>query len=1017
MSGVLDSVRDCAQAYPMSVAAGLIIALPGTYCFMTGKSISCAIGLSCADPTLPSTPSLARLRQSLSVYDIRNPLDIRHKFPTSRWTDKSAPTFLVQIFHDTVENAVYVFTSAGDRLGIDAYRLMEVLESRWAPQFSYSRLVSVAVSTALPGAFLVFLRDHPESWATRHQTKIANALHVLALVSVANQRVSVQDLIVAGFVLVSFEALQMGMREGRVVGREAKDAPAAFETLLNRTHGIVAKSDFGASSERRRRSVIDASVDDQCSATMDCSRDVGPAWESGYAGSALLSRTHVVAESDSRTSTERPGKDKKDNHTDDELERLRETMTAAKTSEKVKELELKRLQKELHNARNTLNENYAEYSNLRDEMKTMKQTLGSDHQAVIYRKDIELFALRKSNEQKETYIKERETKWEDIYRQQKTTLELKDAQIRNLQDRITFLERQKTSSKLNGDIKVDSAVDSDTQDAVQVRLLRIKGRNSAEIEREIEEKDTEIATLRLDLAKAMSAGEALGKMQDELRQAWDSVFDVQKMLNNERQLHVQTQNELQEAADHLEEESKSRSMKSSSLTALPTIQEQDKNELEAMFNAAQEDNLRLYTVVEALEKRVREANARVFTSEQEAHTLTEQLRLEKAINEDMETARPSLVHRVHFQRMEGQLAEIRDELAEKDDAVEALKKTIDEKNGKLALLEKSKDTVATSQTKLLEENEQLKKEVKDLEATKEQLMLDHERLAQHRSRQRTSSAEHASARSSATLFTDAQNQSQAITSDEPLPARPVSNLALTPTHTPTTSIQNTPERYLRTDPQRRSMISNDVPPPELRGVRRKSLTFKGLMKKLVRRDEVEEKEANDEKTAKEEKKEERPKTALMPKDRNVLIRPRTAAATPTSKAKGTDEPPVPALPTAKKDSKTNVPTKGSDAPKGTDPAKSNTPASKPKATRSTSPRYYATHPDGRPMTAAPTMGAPTSKPAEQNATAKAKEEATRPMTAAPTTSAAISGKVKAKEEADVGKGKERPKSRGAWAAS
>ena len=38
----------------------------------------------------------------------------------------------------------------------------------------------------------------------------------------------------------------------------------------------------------------------------------------------------------------------------------------------------------------------------------MKQTLGRDHQAVIYRKDIELFALRKANEQKENHIKDRE---------------------------------------------------------------------------------------------------------------------------------------------------------------------------------------------------------------------------------------------------------------------------------------------------------------------------------------------------------------------------------------------------------------------------------------------------------------------------------------------------------------------------------------------------------------------------------------------------------------------------------
>jgi hypothetical protein len=1002
MSGVLDSVRDCAQSHPISVAAGLIIALPGTYLFMTGKSITCAIGRNCADAKLPSSSHMTRITKGLSVYEVPNPLDLQLNFPTSRWTDRPTSAFFVQIVRGTVEHVVVLLTSAGDRLGIDVRRLLEMLESRWAPQFSYSRLASVAVTTALPGAFLLFVRDHPESWAARHQTTIANALHVFALVLVANQRVSVQDLLVAGLVLVSFEALQLGMSEGQVLGREAKDAPAAFETLLNQTHGIVAKSDLSGSPVLRRMRHKDVGVDDRCSVTMAASKDAG----SGDAESVHLSQTHaVLAESDSEISNERSISD--NNHAlDKELARLQQTLTITKTAEKAKEFELKRVQKELQHARNTLNENYAEYANLRDEMKTMKQTLGSDHQAVIYRKDIELFALRKSNEQKETYIKERETKLEDIYRQQKTTLELKDAEIRNLKDRITFLERQQTS-RHSAEIKVDSAIDGDTQDAVQVRLLRVKGRSSSEIERVIDEKDTEIATLKIDLAKAMSACEALGKTQDELRRAWDSVFEVQKMLNDERQRHVQTQNKLQEAANHLEEESKSRSMKNS-LTALPTIQEQDKNELEAMFNAAQEDNLRLYTVVEALEKRVREANARVFLSEQEAEALTEQLRLEKAINEDMETARPSLVHRVHFQRMEGQLKEIRDELAEKEGEIEALKKTADEKDDKFAQLEKDKDTAATSQSNLREENEQLKKEVKDLEATKEQLMLDHERLAQHRSRQRNSSAEHTSARSSATLFTDAQNQSMAATSDEPLPARPVS-IAYTPMHTPTTSIQNTPERHLRDDRQDRNMISNDVPPPELRGVRRKSLTFKGLMKKFVRKDDeadVKDKSAKDQKLAKEEKREkERPKTALMPKDKNALVRPKTAAATPTPTLKAIDIP----VPTPKQESSNAAKSKSLDE------AKADTPPSKHKVAKSSPPRYYAAHADGRPMTAAPTTGTPNSKPGEKNSS-KTKGDAVRPMTAAPTGAGQAASKVgKAKEEADVEKA--RPKSRGAWAAS
>jgi hypothetical protein len=959
---------------------------------------------------------MARISKGLSVYEIQNPLHIRLNFPTEQWTDKSASAYLIRIFDEATENVLHIVTSAGDHFGIDVRRLLEVLSNRWEPYFSYTRLASVAVTTALPGAFLIFIRDHPESWAARHQTKIANALHVLALVSVANQRLSVQDLLVAGLVMVGFEALQVG-NVGKARRVEAKDGPKAFETLLNRTHGIVAKSDFGGSPVSRRRCVTDAGLGDAASTAM--AKD---------AGSALLPRRHSVkSQSGSATSTKRSA-DAENARLEKELTRARQDLVVARTSEKTKELEVKRVKKELQNARKTLDDNFAEYSTLRDEMKNMKQSLGSDHQAVVYRKDIELFALRKSNDQKETYIKERETKLEDIYRQQKSTLELKDAQVRNLKDRIAFLERQ-SSPRIMSEIKMDSATDSETQDALQVRLLRVKGRSSTEIEDALEAKETEIATLRIDLAKAMSACEALNRTQDELQRAWDSVFEIQKMLNDERQRHVQTQNKLQEAANHLEEEARSRPSKSSP-TVLPTIQEQDKNELESMFNAAQEDNLRLYTVVEALEKRLRDANARLFTSEQEAEAVAEQLRLEKAINEDMETARPSLVHRVHFQRMEGQLKEIRDSLVEKDTQISTLKKTVSEKDAKLADLEKAEETAASSHAKLHEENEQLKKDVKSLEATKEQLMLDHERLAQHRSRPqyRNSSAEHTSARSSATLFTDAQT-AQPITSDEPLPARPVS-VATTPVHTPTTSIQNTPERLTRNDPQRHSMINNELPPAELRGARRKSLTLKGLMKKFVRKDDEEPFPNVSIPTT---EKQERPKTALMPKDRNLLVRPQTATAAPTKASKDdTKTRSVPAPPMKHKKTKSEV------APK------TKIQAAELDSDTPDVPRYYAAHPDGRPMTAAPTTGklmkdTDMSKVEARAAGTKgvdggrpmtavpskgAGAEGARPMTAAPATGTPGRGvgdvKVKAREDGEgsaAKEKKERPRSIGAWAAS
>jgi hypothetical protein len=970
--------------------AGLIIALPSTYFYISGNSLTCPGG-ECADTTTSSLSHIARVIKDLSAYENQNPLNVRLSFPASRSTNRQVSTFVVQVLHSTFENAILLFISAGNRLGIDVRRVWGLLQDRWTPRFPLSRLVSVAITTALPGAFLVFTRAHPESWAARRQTQIANALHILTLVTVANPGFSVQDLLVAALVMVSFETLRGSLNRG------SSEASATLDTLLLQTHAVVAKSDFVPSAQRRKK--------------------MGKSEDKNDASSVLTTGTKEEGECSSIATV---------SSSNEEISHLQETLTVTKTSEKAKDHELRRAQKELKNARDTLSETFAEYASLRDEMKTMKQTLGRDHQVIIYRKDIELFALRKASEQKESYIKECESKLEDVHRQQRTTLELKDAQIRNLKNRIMFLERQHSPS-LDSNMKVDSGADTETQDAVQVRLLRVKGRNSSEIEAAIEEKETEIAALKTELAKASSACGTLAKTQMELRRAWDSVFEVQNMLNEERQRHLQTENRLQEASTRLEEEFKTRTTKNS-LTALPTIDEQDKHELEAMFNTAQEDNLRLYTEVEALEKRVREANARVFISEQEAEALTEQLRLEKAINEDMETARPSLVHRVHFQRMEGQLKESRDQLAEKEIEIQVLKKSVGEKEAKFVQLENDKDATATSQSKLREENEQLKRTVADMEATKQQLMLDHERLAQHRARQRNSSADHASARSSATPFTDAQVQT--VTSDEPLPARPVTNIP-TPTHMPSTSIQNTPERHLRSDPQKLSMISNDLPPPELRGVRRKSLTLKGLMKKFVRKDEMDEELENDNSTTKKETKDrERPRTALMPKNRNVLMRPRTAVPTPSSSTMGALH--------SKRQGINNEKNYHASGSNGKDDVQTSTSVTRPKVQRTTTPRYYATHPDGRPMTAAPTTGdikvkegakktehgvlrpltaAPMSREAAlKDSDVERKQEAARPKTAAPVADASESTMIadKPREEANVKK--PRPKSWG-WQAS
>lgn len=813
---MIDSIRDYAQNNPLQVAAGLIIALPGTYLYVTGKSL-CATGL-CNNSTMSTQSIMESVTNSLAVYEQHLSL------PISKWSDRPASNYVIQIFRSTRNNAILILSTVQDRLGIDVRQLVQMAEDRWAPYFPPSRMVSVAVTTALPGAFLTFIRRYPKSWAARHQTKIANALHVFALVTVSNQRLSVQDLLVAALVVVSFEVFQRVTHES--------ETPPAVETILSQTHAVVARSDITGSP-----------------------RPIN------------LTRKHSSSNPESLSLTS--------GCKDAEIERMNKRLTEFRSSEKAREIDLKRTKAELHNARATLNETFAEYASLRDELKTMKQTLGRDHQAVIYRKDIELFALRKANEQKEKHIKDREGKLDDIHRQYKAALELKDAEVRGLKERIMFLERQ-ASPRFDSrdDGKIDSATESDSQAALQIKFLRVKGRSSTEIDpRTLDEKDEEITKLKAQLADAVVANEALNNARTELNRAWSATSEVQQELNEERKQHSQTQDKLCEAVLKFEEELNKNSQRSSP-NRLPTIDEQDKQELEAMFNTTQQDNSRLYGEVEALEKRVREANARVFISEQAAEALREQLRLEKAINDDMETARPSLVHRVHFQRMEGQLKESRDELDAMAGEIKKMQDTAAEKDAKLEELTKAKNSASSAQARLQEETERLKQNVKDLESTKQQLMLDHERLARHRSRNpnRSTSAEHTSARSSgATLIMEPPLPPPIPAEEElPLPARPVS---IGPS-----SIQGTPERLIRRDePNRLSMISNDVPPAELRHSRRKSLSLKGIMRKIARKD--------DEEPEKPIVENPRPKTALMPKDKNALLRPKTAAPAAEKKEK------------------------------------------------------------------------------------------------------------------------------------
>jgi hypothetical protein len=473
--------------------------------------------------------------------------------------------------------------------------------------------LSVVITTTLLGILILLARRYPESWTARYQLYIVNTLHLLLLVGFAQNQLSTAELVLATLVMVSFDMFQ------RALDLDAK-------TTDKSDHSIHASS------------VAETLM------TRDCSVQSGNE-----------SQTDVSSESgasDSDTSTE----DSKE-----AMVRLQGALSDLKTANRAKEGLLRRTREELQNARDTLNETFAEYCCLRDEVKTIKQNLAREHQAVVYRKDIELFALRKGNEQKEKYIRDHDAKLEEVFQQQKATVELKDAQLKMLKERLAFLDRQ-SSPRFSQEF--EEAMDGDQ--ALEVRMLRVKKAakhadgvhtTPSETPNHDEEKDAIIASLREQLDATKKSADAVVNQQAELSRAWSVVKKVQGSLKEERRLHTQTREQLQELAVKFEEEQQKSRI--SPVGRLPTIEE-DKDELESMFDKTQEDNLRLYVEMESLEKRLRDANSRMFNAEQEVHALREQAQQQKNTSDAPETAlaRPSVVHHVHFQRMEMQLAEV-----------------------------------------------------------------------------------------------------------------------------------------------------------------------------------------------------------------------------------------------------------------------------------------------------------------------------------------------------------------------
>ncbi|KAF2269033.1 hypothetical protein CC78DRAFT_612889 [Lojkania enalia] len=817
MTNILESARDYAQSRPISVAAGLIIALPGAYMLLSANPIPCSTpgieviaktaGL-CSDSPSPLHSPIAGSMSGLTVYDRTYPLDPRLLLPVSKWSDKPTRTFLLHTLQEARKNVSSLVKSTSRRLGldVDVHEVARMFEGRWASRFPFYRYAAVAVTTALPGAFLIFVKSHPNSWAARHQTRVSNTLHMLALLTVANQGVSVQDLLVTTLVMASFEVLRLVTPSTTHLGQGSTSAFETPSSTRSAAPGVDA-------DEPSRHGHLE---DDKCVAKRGASA------------------------TDLR---------------DEEIGRLRDDLVDMKASARHREDELKRAQADLRNAQEILDETFTECSTLRDEMKTMKTAVGRDQQAAIYRKDIELFALRKSIEQKESHIKDQEARLDYMNRQHKAAMELKEVQVRHLTERLGSFEKHEAHDSSG------STPNPEHQTALQVKLLRVNGRSSFEGEQPLQEKDLEIARLKSDLIAAQNAPEALSQAQRELSRAWDATYEMQNALNDERHQRRQIESKLRDAATMIEE--MKRLNQKNSPTRLPTIEEQDQKELESMFNTAQQDNLRLHSELDASSRHLREANARLLANKKELDIFKEQLRLEKAINQDMEAARPSVVHRAHYQRMEGQLKESTDELAAKEEMIRCLQEDVAAKQQEFENLKKSREAVECTKAELQEENGRLKRTVAQLESTKEKLMMDHERLAKHRARDRMSIPDHASARSSgATLITD-HNINSSLNEDTPLPPRPV-----------TMASQNRVAERPDTHHSPTTLIN--VPSPEQRSstTRRRSLTLKGLMKKMVvRKDEDEEAE----KWVSREAASQRPKTALSSRDKNTVMRPTVEA--------------------------------------------------------------------------------------------------------------------------------------------
>jgi hypothetical protein len=769
---------------------------------------------------LPSVSGVASgVASGLSFPSAIHTFRSRVPLPVVDWGNRARDSFFHNLTATSKQTTAFL-EAIWTHVDLSVKSALRQLESSAISSPSLRRSVLVGFTAVIPAASLIYSHEHLNRRAAKRRAQVGNLLQLAILTTVARDSFSAQDLCIALLLIMSMEALRRSLSRTSCHRALALHASPDVDNIAAHAPGIEYEGGADASRELDNASADHASSNSSCG----------------------------------------------EHHRHHKAEHIRDALKLSCDS---------------------LSEAGSENTHSQDTVKT-KDTIERDRQATLYRKHIELFALRKSNQQKENLIKERNTMLGALSRQHQASLEQRDARIHALEYQLATLAQPDSPQDRH---ETDCNGNDGRQAAVKLKVLRIKGRKSQDHYRELEEKDVEISRLKEDIMALQSGSETYTRLQDELRRAWEATHETQGALNEERRNHARTINKLQETAIRLEEEI--RKSQKSSPARLPTIEESDKRELEAMFNAAQEDNLRLYAELETAEKRLREANQRLFTDEQELVAVKEQLRLEKAINADMDTARPSLVHRVHFQRMEGQLKEARDALDLKAEEIEQLRATNMAKDAHIMRLKAAIDTDRIARTALEAELERVKKLVADLEATKEQLMLGHERLARSRTRNRETSKDLESSRfSGATLITDSNYPLPHTTGAAPTQADPDVPDNLRPvidTGRVSSSSNAISSRSSITDPVfipvtkqtdegHDAVASLPIPmtPTDNRQSRRKSLTFKGLMRKMAGKDAKESKsmKPNDEKRDIYP----RPALALAPKDKNAPVRPRTSAA-------------------------------------------------------------------------------------------------------------------------------------------